>query len=84
MVQYVLGNISFDDDQISAGDLNQDGGINILDVVALINTILYDGTNFVTEFLYEDLNVNTETFGQLVGPPIYQGMITGYYFGKAG
>ena len=84
MVQYVLGNISFDDDQIAAGDLNQDGGINILDVVALINTILYDGTNFVTEFLYEDLNVNTETFGQLVGPPIYQGMITGYYFGKAG
>jgi len=46
--------------------------------------IEYDGTNFVTEFLYEDLNVNTETFGQLVGPPIYQGMITGYYFGKAG
>jgi len=84
MVQYVLGNISFDDDQIASGDLNQDGGINILDVVVLINVILYDGTNFVTEFLYEDLNINTETFGQLVGPPIYEGMITGYYFGKAG
>ena len=84
LVQYILGNISFDDEQIAAGDLTQDGGINILDVVAMINVILYDGSNFVTDFLYEDLNVNTETFGELVGPPIYEGMISGYYFGKAG
>ena len=84
LVQYVLGNISFDDDQIAAGDLNQDGGINILDVVAIMNIILFNGNDLVTEFLYEDLNVSSPSFGQLVGPPIYQGMITGYYFGKAG
>ena len=84
LVQYVLGNISFDDDQIAAGDLNQDGGINILDVVAMMNIILFNGNDLVTEFLYEDLNVSSPSFGQLVGPPIYQGMITGYYFGKAG
>ena len=84
LVQYILGNTDFDDEQIAAGDLTQDGGINILDVVAMINVILYDGSNFVTDFLYEDLNVNTETFGELVGPPIYEGMISGYYFGKAG
>ena len=84
LVQYVLGNINFDDDQISAGDLNQDGGINILDVVAMMNIILYNGNDIVTEFLYEDLNLSSPSFGQLVGPPIYQGMITGYYFGKAG
>ncbi|OUT42749.1 MAG: hypothetical protein CBB66_00385 [bacterium TMED6] len=84
LVQYVLGNISFDDDQIDAGDLNQDGGINILDVVAMMNIILFNGNDLVTEFLYEDLNVSSPSFGQLVGPPIYQGMITGYYFGKAG
>ena len=84
LVQYVLGNISFDDDQITAGDLNQDGGINILDVVAMMNIILFNGNDLVTEFLYEDLNVSSPSFEQLVGPPIYQGMITGYYFGKAG
>ena len=84
LVQYVLGNISFDDDQIAAGDLNQDGGINILDVVAMMNIILFNGNDLVTEFLYEDLNVSSPSFGQLVGPPIYQGIITGYYFGKAG
>ena len=84
IVQYILGNVSFDDDQIAAADLTQDGGVNILDVVAMINIILNDGPELVTDFLYEDINVNSETFGQLVGPPIYQGMITGYYFGKAG
>ena len=50
----------------------------------MINLILNDQIVYVSEFLYEDINVNTETYGQLVGPPIYQGMITGYYFGKAG
>ena len=84
IVQYILGNASFDDDQIAAADLTQDGGVNILDVVAMINIILDDGPELVTDFLYEDINVNSETFGQLVGPPIYQGMIAGYYFGKAG
>ena len=83
IVQYVLGNIEFNDDQIEAADITQDGGINILDVVAMINLIL-NGPEQVTDFLYEDINVNTDTFGQMVGPPIYEGMISGYYFGKAG
>lgn len=82
--QYVLGNIDLDDDQLLAGDITQDGGINILDIVAMINVILNDQIVYVSEFLYEDINVNADTYGQLVGPPIYQGMITGYYFGKAG
>jgi len=84
MVQYILGNLEFDDDQLAAGDLTQDGGINILDVVAMINSIIYDDPIFVSDFMYEDINVSSETFGQEVGPPIYEGMITGYYFGKAG
>ena len=80
----MLGNIDFNDEQISAGDLNQDDGINILDVVVMINVILYDGSNLVTNFLYEDINVSSDSFGELVGPPVYQELITGYYFGKAG
>ena len=50
----------------------------------MMNIILFNGNDLVTEFLYEDLNVSSPSFEQLVGPPIYQGMITGYYFGKAG
>ena len=49
-----------------------------------INSIIYNDPVFVTDFMYEDINVNSETFGEEVGPPIYEGMITGYYFGKAG
>lgn len=84
IVQFVLGMIEFDEDQIAAADINQDGGVNILDVVAMVGIILSDVPEPVTEFLYEDINVNSETFGEDVGPPIYEGMISGYYFGKAG
>ena len=83
VVQYILGNTEFNEDQIAAADLTQDGVVNILDVIAMMNMII-TSPEVVSDFLYEDINVNSETFGQLVGPPIYQGMITGYYFGKAG
>ena len=84
MVQYVLGNQEFNDEQLAAGDLTQDGGINILDIVALVNQITNTNENYVTDFLYEDMNDNSPTYGQDVGPPIYEGKISAYYFGKAG
>jgi hypothetical protein len=83
IVNYVLGNVAFNEDQLISADLTQDGGINILDVVALVNIIINSG-EIVSEFLYEDINTNSETFGELVGPSIYNGMISLYYFGKAG
>ena len=70
MVQYVLGNQEFNDEQLAAGDLTQDGGINILDIVALVNQITNTNENYVTDFLYEDMNDNSPTYGQDVGPPI--------------
>ena len=84
MVQYILGNQEFTEEQVEAGDLTQDGGINILDVVALMNIITNTNTEPVSNFLYEDINNNSETFQQEVGPPIYEGQISAYYFGKAG
>jgi len=83
IVQYILGNAEFDADQIAASDITQDGGVNILDVIAMISLIT-NPPEVVSDFMYEDLNVNSETFGELVGPPIYEGMISCYYFGKAG
>ena len=81
--QYILGNTEFNEDQIAAADLTQDGVVNILDVIAMMSMITTP-LEVVSDFLYEDINVNSETFGELVGPPIYEGMISCYYFGKAG
>ena len=83
VVQYILGNTDFNEDQIAAADLTQDSVVNILDVIAMMNMII-TSPEVVSDFLYEDINVNSETFGELVGPPIYEGMISCYYFGKAG
>ena len=83
VVQYILGNTEFNQDQIAAADLTQDGVVNILDVIAMMSMITTP-LEVVSDFLYEDINVNSETFGELVGPPIYEGMISCYYFGKAG
>ncbi len=84
LVQYVLGNQEFNEDQLLAGDLTQDGGINILDIVALVSQITNQNTSYVSSFLYEDINTNSLTYGLDVGPPIYEGKISVYYFGKAG
>ena len=83
VVQFILGNAEFNEDQIAASDLTQDGGVNILDVIAMMN-IITNPPIAVTDFMYEDINVNSDTFGELVGPPLYEGMISCYYFGKAG
>ena len=84
MVQYIIGNQELTEEQLAAGDLTQDGGINILDIVALMSIITGTNTEPVTDFLYEDINSNSETFTEDVGPPIYEGQISAYYFGKAG
>ena len=84
MVQYIVGNQELTEEQLIAGDLTQDGGINILDIVALMTIITGANTEPVSDFLYEDINSNSETFTEDVGPPIYEGDISAYYFGKAG
>lgn len=84
MVQYIVGNQELTEEQLVAGDLTQDGGINILDIVALMTIITGANTEPVSDFLYEDINNNSETFTENVGPPIYEGDISAYYFGKAG
>ena len=44
------GNIDLNNDQLLAGDITQDGGINILDIVAMINLILNDQIVYVSGF----------------------------------
>jgi hypothetical protein len=40
VANYTLGQAEFSDEQIQAADLNQDGVINILDIVQIINIVL--------------------------------------------
>ena len=39
-VNYVLGMITFNEDQMCASDLNGDGIVNVIDIVQLVNVIL--------------------------------------------
>ena len=40
LVNYVLDIIPFSDGQVAVSDITQDGDINILDIVTLVNIIL--------------------------------------------
>ena len=40
VANYTLGQAEFTNEQIQAADVNQDGVINILDVVQIINIVL--------------------------------------------
>ena len=83
IVQYALGNSLFVQDQIDISDLNQDGIINIVDIVSVVNIILNE-VPVMTEWLLEDINNNSYSFGELIGPEVYLGNISLFYFGKAG
>ncbi|MBT5078906.1 MAG: hypothetical protein HOM61_08365 [Candidatus Marinimicrobia bacterium] len=83
-VNYILGNLDFTDEQIVQADFNQDGDVNVLDIVQAVNHILSGGSQYMPEFIAEDINPNSEYFGQMIGPETFSGDISCYYFGKGG
>jgi len=83
-VNYILGNSNFTDEQIVQADFNQDGDVNVLDIVQAVNHILSGGAQYMPKFMAEDINPNSEYFGQMIGPDTFTGDISVYYFGKAG
>ena len=40
VVYFIVGNLSFNDDEFNAGDFNSDGVINVQDIMQMINVIL--------------------------------------------
>jgi len=77
----VLGNNNFSDEQEENADFNDDESLNVLDVVGLVNEIL---SPTIFAWTLEDINPASNSYGDMVGPPIYANKVSGYYFGKAG
>jgi len=79
----MLANAVLNGDFLIGGDLNDDGSTNVLDVVSLVNTILNGSNQQLSNWLYEDINVNSSFFGQMIGPGVFNGNVSLYYFGKS-
>lgn len=85
LVQFVLGSVDFNAEQIENSDFNNDDAINILDVVSIVNLILFGNTSdSMPEFLLEDINPASDYYGEDIGPETFLGDVSLYYFGKAG
>ena len=81
---YSEWNLTLTDEQQEQSDFNGDGRIDVLDVVQIVNFILSGGIQNMPKFLSEDINPNSEFYGQYIGPDTFSGDISVYYFGKAG
>ena len=81
----LLANAVLTGNYLSEGDINGDGMNNVLDIVGMINIIL-DGppTEQLPVWAYEDINMNSDYFGEMIGPETFNGNVSLYYFGKAG
>ena len=59
IVNYIMGNITFDENQICAANMNGDAGLNILDIVQIVNLILggsgrFEDAQSATINIYDD------------------------------
>ena len=57
---------AFDSSSVLLGDLNQDGGLNVLDIVKVINDILYEENPNLLGDLNQDGNVNVLDIVQMI------------------
>jgi len=71
-------------EEIQHSDISGDGVLDVLDIVRMVDIILNGLDSPVADFALEDINSNSPTFGEMVGPFLYEGGVSAYYFGKAG
>ena len=83
IVQSILEQMILSEDQYYKADTNQDGQVDVIDILDVVNRIL-NTTPPMSSWLLEDINSNSHSFGEFIGPEIYNGDISVYYFGKAG
>ena len=83
LVNYILEESGFNDEELNASDLNHDNLINVVDVVSLVNTVLLP-LQANPDFVLEDINPVSEYYGYNIGPSFFSGQVSCYYFGKQG
>ena len=81
----ILANAVLTGEDLPSGDINGDGVNNVLDIVGLVNNILHGPSHEqLPTWDYVDINTNSDYFDQLIGPDTFSGIVSLYYFGKAG
>ena len=83
IVGHILGSSVLDDDAVEYADINSDGTIDVVDLVQLINLILTEDVPN-PDFSLEDINPESDYFGQNIGPSFFDGQVSAYYLGKQG
>ena len=83
IVGHILGSGTLDDDSIEYADINHDTQIDVVDIVQLVAIILTE-LSPNPDFLLEDINPESEYFGENIGPSFFNGQVSAYYFGKQG
>ena len=83
IVGHILGSSVLDDDAVEYADINSDATIDVVDLVQLINLILTEDVPN-PDFSLEDINPESDYFGQNIGPSFFDGQVSAYYFGKQG
>ena len=78
-----MGESSFNQEQLIIADLNRDGLINVVDIVAMVSIVLSPPLQ-VSDFNLEDINPASNYFSQEIGPSFFNGQVSAYYFGKQG
>ena len=83
VVDHLLGLTTLSAKAWLMADVNYDDTLNTADLVELAHHIVTP-PEVMTSFLYEDLNPNSTSFSESVGPEFFRDQISLYYFGKAG
>ena len=83
IVNYILGNDSFTEEQFILADLNRDGVVNVVDLIQLVNMVL-EPIEPNLDFALVDINPASEFYNQNIGPSFFSNQVSCYYFGKQG
>ncbi len=84
IVGLILEDVPLSQEMLLITDISGDGMLDVLDVVIMVDIILNGPDSLLPGFALEDINPGSPTFGEMVGPSLYEGQVSCYYFGKAG
>ena len=84
IVDLIIDAVELTPYEMFLADISGDGNLDVIDVVQIVSIILYGLESPLSDFSLEDINDNSPTFGEMIGPFFYESEVSCYYFGKAG